>query len=134
MAIQKKLRWRGKNILQFAKKKIERNMGPVTQFLRNEVVKSIKKSQPLKRQPSGRRIGLSPSQPGHPPKMVEGDLVKSIIAEVEVTKTKIIGRYGSTQGKKAKALEFGTSRMKPRPFLRPPLFKNKKKIVRMLTK
>lgn len=134
MAKQRKLIWRGKKIVKIARNKIERNMGEVTQFMRNEVIKSINTSQPTRRQASGRRVGLSPSQPGQPPKRIEGDLVRSIIAEVEVAKTKVIGRYGSTQGKKAKALELGTSKMGARPFLRPPLFKNKKRIVGILTR
>ncbi len=134
MATRRKLKWNGKKIIQKTVVQVERNMGAVTQFMRNEVIKSINTSQPTRRQASGRRVGLSPSQPGQPPKRIEGDLVRSIIAEVETKKTKVVGRYGSTQREKSKALELGTSRMGARPFLRPPLHKNRKAILRILSR
>lgn len=126
------LKWNDAAVFKLTKQEIEQRMGKVSQFLRNEVIKSINISQPTKRTAGGPRIGLDPSKPGDPPKRIEGDLVRSIVEEVEVTDTKIIGRYGSTQTEKAKALEFGTSKMSARPFLRPPLFKNRNRIKRML--
>ena len=107
-------------------------MGKAVQFARTEVIKSINTSQPTHRYPSGNRRGLDPSKPGDPPKRIHGDLVRSITTEVVTQSNRIIGRYGSTQNEKAKALEFGTSKMAARPFLRPPLHKNRNRITRIL--
>jgi len=126
------LKWNDAKVFKSTKQEIEQRMGQVSQFMRNEVIKSINTSQATRPTPSGARVGLDPSKPGDPPKRIEGDLVRSIVAEVEVTSTRVIGRYGSTQTEKAKALEFGTTKMSARPFLRPPLLKNRNKIERML--
>ena len=133
MPTKPKVKWNGGAIFSSTKRDLVTRMGHVTQFLRNEVIKSINTSQPTKRTASGNRYGLNPSKPGAPPKRVHGDLVKSIVTEVETKSTAVVGKYGSTQTKKALALEFGTSKMAARPFLRPPLFKNRDLIKRMLT-
>lgn len=126
------IKWNDASVFKGTKEDIESRMGNVAQFLRNEVIKSINTSQRTRTTTSGARVGLDPSRPGDPPKRVEGDLVKSITAEVKVEDTKVIGRYGSTQTKKAIGLEFGTSKMAARPFIRPPLFKNRGEVKRML--
>lgn len=133
MPTKAKVKWNGGTIFVSTKRDLVPRMGRVVQFLRAEVIKSINTSQPTRRSKSGNRTGLNPSKPGQPPKRVHGDLVRSITTEVTQESTAVIGRYGSTQNEKAKALEFGTSKMAARPFLRPPLFKNRETIKRMLT-
>jgi len=133
MAKGSKVVWRENIFFDVVRKDVEQNMGKVVNFLRNEVVKSINTSQPTKRAASGKRTGLNPSKPGEAPKRVEGDLVKSITTEVFTEDKKVRGFYGSTQTDKALALEFGTSDMEPRPFLRPPLTLHREAIVRMLS-
>lgn len=128
-------KWNAGKILGKTKDQIEENMGVVVQMLRGDVIKSINTSQETVTSRTGRRRGLNPSTPGQPPKRVEGDLVRSIVAEVKVAGLRIVGRYGSTQTKKAIGLEFGTSRgLAARPFLRPPLARRRKEIVRILAK
>jgi len=134
MAKGLRIKWNDAKVFKGTKDDIESRMGQAVQFLRNEVVKSINTSQITKTGKSGARVGLDPSKPGDPPKRIEGDLVKSISTDIDSSPTKIVGRYGSTQNKKALALEFGTSRMAARPFIRPPLLKNRNKVKRMLTK
>ena len=115
------------------KKDIVSRMGLVVEFMRGEVIKSINVSQPVHRTSTGNRVGLDPSRPGQPPKRIHGDLVRSIVTDVQEEATSIRGRYGSTQTGKAIGLEFGTSRgLEARPFLRPPLLKHRSTIQRML--
>lgn len=127
-----KVKWNDAPVFRSTKADIEARMGRAVQFVRAEVIKSINVSQPTHRYPSGNRLGLNPSKQGDPPKRVHGDLVRSITTEVVQQATRIIGRYGSTQTKKALALELGTSNMAARPFLRPPLLRNRNEIQRIL--
>ena len=129
--------WKGDQFTRKLKRRVFNNMGAVTQFMRNEVIKSINVSQPTRRVGRrGGRMGLAPSSPGSPPKRVEGDLVKSIVASVRHDGNAVVGAYGSTQAAKALALEFGSpaNNLEARPFLRPPLFKNAKEIARILAR
>lgn len=78
--------------------------------------------------------GKFPSAPGEPPKMVTGRPRASIKGKVEPKKNKING-YVYTDDDIAPYglfLEFGTSKMKPRPFLRPTLYNNRPKLRQML--
>jgi len=129
----KKLTWNGGRIAVKVRSDIMVNMGQVVQMLRSDVIQSINTSQPTAGNGNARR-GLDPSAPGDPPKRVEGDLVRSIVADVNSEPTRVVGTYGSTQGEKAKALEYGTKKMAARPFLRPPLLKRRDEIIRILAK
>lgn len=69
------------------------------------------------------------SKPGDAPNKDTGNLIRNI----RVSKTKGNTRKGYSATVKAVTpyaydLEYGTSKMKPRPFMRPALAKNKKKI------
>lgn len=78
--------------------------------------------------------GLYPSAPGEPPKLVTGRLRASIKGKVEPKKNRING-YVYTEDDIAPYgiyLELGTSRMAPRPFLRPTLINNRPKLRQML--
>jgi len=131
-----KLKWHGQKVIAQTKRQLVMNMGNVTQLARNEVIKSINVSQPVKRLPSGDRVGLDPSSPGAPPKRVHGDLVRSIVSDVQVQGNVVVGSYGSTLKKRAMALEFGNAKgtLKARPFLRPFVLNNRKRIMRLLTR
>ena len=94
--------------------------------------------------------GISPrSKPGQPPAVQIGTLMSSIMSEVELSGTNVDGRVGPDVEKIAKALrkrgakadiaavnyglylEMGTSKMAPRPFLRPALRRTKRKVVKI---
>lgn len=115
-----KLEWHGDEILKKLATRLEQNMGRATQIVRNEVVRSLNRSQPTRATSSGRRVGLDPSRPGEPPKQVTSRLKQSIVTAVRRTKDRIIGSVG-TNVKYAKHLEFGTRHIAARPFLRPAL-------------
>jgi len=78
------------------------------------------------------------SDPGDPPAIQLGNLKRSIIAEVVKDGGEFIGMVGpmTTAGGKslgyARWLEFGTRRMKARPFLRPALTENRSKLYDIL--
>lgn len=70
--------------------------------------------------------GHSPSNAGDYPAIDTGTLRRSISFEVEEKGDAVIGKVGSTIRNPAYPLflEYGTSKMKPRPWLRPSLIKN----------
>ncbi len=111
--------------------RLEKNMDVATVFVRDEVKKKLNRGQPTRTLRSGSVIGLDPSTPGEPPKKITAQLQNAIRTKVVRRKNTIIGLVG-TDLKKAKWLEFGTSKMKPRPFLRPTLSENRRKIGRVV--
>jgi len=62
----------------------------------------------------------TPSRPGKPPHVDTGRLRASITYEIDRSLFSIIGRVG-TNVEYGRYLELGTSRMSPRPWLRPAL-------------
>ena len=86
-----------------------------------------------------------PSKPGQPPAVQIGTLRSSIMTEVETRMlgTNVVGRVGPDVEKIAAKvpvgtnveygyfLELGTSKMAPRPFLRPALHRTRKKVVKI---
>lgn len=99
--------------------KAKRNMIDVCQFLERYIKHSIS--------------GPSPSAPGDPPGVVTGTFRRSITWEIDEERNELIGRIG-TNIEYAIPLEFGTSKMAARPWLRSALEKNKSKIAKMLSK
>lgn len=71
-----------------------------------------------------------PSLPNNPPAVDSGDLRRSITFTVETEENKVIGRVGSTKNDPPYGayLEFGTSRMIQRPWLKPALERNREVI------
>ena len=67
------------------------------------------------------------SRPGHPPALDSGTLMSSLSHKVKVGIATIIGEVGSDIGY-ALFLEIGTSKMAARPFLRPAVKSNRRKI------
>ena len=78
-----------------------------------------------------RTIGSFRSQPGEPPRVQTGRLRESITHRME--KVLPIG-YVGTNEEYSKALEFGTSKMAPRPFMRPAIHKMMGYIRQMFSK
>lgn len=79
---------------------------------------------------SGRKYGRHrASAPGETPAVDTGNLVNSIKSQlVESTDMTALANVG-TGVEYAEWLEFGTSRMKPRPYMRPAIDNNENKIV-----
>lgn len=112
------VKWYGDRLKKEVEAKGEKNMNKACRFLESEIKKDLS--------------GKSPSAPGDPPGVVSGKLRRSMTHEVEKTPRRITGRVG-TNIEYAIPLEFGTSRMAARPFVRPNFEKNKKPIANILT-
>lgn len=78
-----------------------------------------------------RNIEHHPSLPGNAPAPDTGNLRASVHYTVEESGNEVIGRVG-TDVEYGKHLEFGTSRMAPRPWLKPALEKNQDKIKKLI--
>lgn len=80
--------------------------------------------------------GDNPSLPGEPPKKRTGQLLNSIGWSVVKKGQGVSGTVGVLRGSPANqygiALEYGTSKMAARPFVRPMVFKNQSTILRLL--
>ncbi len=92
-------------------------------FIRDKCINSMK---------TGNQQGTEPSLPGETPHVGTGLLRRSIAYEI-VDKKKLIGRVG-TNVKYSKFLEYGTSKMAARPFLRPAKENNQEELKNFLTK
>lgn len=110
---------------------LEQNMHVAVVWVRDRIKEKLNRGQRRKILKSGHIIGLDPSAPGEPPKKITAQLQNSIAGDVRRTRNSIVGRVGSPL-KKAKHLEFGTSKMAARPFLRPTIAENKVKIARIM--
>ena len=91
--------------------------------MENTIHQKIEKACLMVESDVKRSFVTSPSPPGGPPGVDTGRLRTSITHEVEETINEIVGRVG-TNLDYAIFLEYGTSRMAARPFLRPGLAKN----------
>lgn len=78
--------------------------------------------------------GHNPSLPGNPPAPDTGNLRNSIRYEVYGSGTEVYGIIGTTQKNPPYGtyLEYGTSKMAPRPWLRPAMLRNNDWIKKML--
>ncbi len=75
-------------------------------------------------------VSHTASAPGEPPATDTGFLVQNITSQVKSEGTKVIGQIVAS-APYAKALEFGTTNMKPRPYMQPALERNRPKIKRI---
>lgn len=75
---------------------------------------------------SNKKVAHHPSLPGNPPAPDTGNLRASINYEIHATSNEVYGVVGSTQQDPDYAVytEYGTSKMAPRPWLRPAMYKN----------
>lgn len=82
----------------------------------------------------GNKTGDDPSDPGEPPKTVTGRLRSSISHEVFYSPNDPLGvkGYVGSNVEYALYLELGTEKMEPRPFLRPTVFNNQSRILKLI--
>lgn len=75
---------------------------------------------------ANKTVAHHPSLPGYPPAPDTGNLRASINYEIHATASEVYGVVGSTQQDPDYAVytEYGTSKMAPRPWLRPAMNKN----------
>lgn len=121
------MKWRGRQIEQQVKDKLNDNIGGTLNFLERYIKKSISKPKSGTKYPG---MQVASSKAGEPPASQTGTLMRSITTEQD--KQNIAGIVG-TNVKYGKWLELGTKNIKPRPFLRPSIEENKIKIRDMIT-
>ena len=132
MAVTIQLRGRQiflKNVEKYRKKqgrKLEEALHASALVVQNDARRSILKGPKTGRiYPRGKRSSHQASAPGEAPASDTGTLVRNILAEMDPRKlfVRIIAKT-----KYSLFLEEGTKKMKPRPFLRPALERNLRKI------
>ena len=111
------VKWNSNKLKKEMRSKAVKNMTTACLFLEADIKKSL--------------TGKSPSSPGEPPGKITGTLGRSITHEVEKKPGRIVGRVG-TNITYAVPLEFGTSKMAARPFIRPGLERNKERVGRII--
>jgi len=117
------VKWTDKQVEARLRKLTQRNMKNTMNMLEKKC------KQMISRVNAG---GTHPSYPNEPPKRISGELQKSIKGEVKSDANAIIGILKAEEDY-AVYLEFGTSKMQPRPFLRPTIWENKIEILRKLS-
>lgn len=85
---------------------------------------------------NNKTVGHNPSLPGNPPAPDTGNLRNSIRYEVHNEENEVYGIVGTTQKDPpyGEYLEYGTSKMAPRPWLRPAMIKNEDWVRRSISK
>ena len=97
-------------------------------FIRNQIIKSMRKSpKKVRINPrngrgywwlSGGKVH-TPSSPGFAPRVDTGDLIKSILMDVRAGEVEVGSNLKGKDGKYPIFLEFGTDKMEARPWIRP---------------
>ena len=114
------VRWFDTGFLRAIDSETDRNLKRAGLFLVKEIKKSIN---------SPGRSGAKRSRPGNPPLRQSGSLYKSITRQRKNNEERV-----GTNLDHGLYLEFGTRKMAARPFLRPAIIKNKKKIAKIILK
>jgi hypothetical protein len=118
---------RSGDVLRSARNATERAIAAGTILVQTETKRLLNlKSGPTKTNPD-----FPPSEPGEPPAKRTGTLDRSIDSETVETRGEFIGRVG-TNLKYGFWLELGTRRMAARPYLRPALTSQRKRILALL--
>ncbi len=89
---------------------------------KNDVQKELNTSGEGRKRGKNPKQGV-PSSPGEPPHLQSGHLKQSVYQQVKNDGKKVTGIVGNN-AEYAAFLEFGTSKMQPRPYLRPVVEKN----------
>lgn len=101
--------------------------------LEGAVKRDLSTGQSVRRTRGGALVGLNPSEPGQPPHVLTGRLRQSIQHRVDRDARGFVARVG-TNVEYSKFLELGTRKMAPRPYLRPALFRERRRISEILAR
>jgi hypothetical protein len=144
MNIVGKLVWRAQAVMGQVEARVQQNMDRAAIYLVNDVVRSFGNPPP---EPDFKRGGYKKnsdrawkeahrSSPGDPPYVQTGMLRRSITFNKPDKLTRLVGStlkpQGST-GSYALCLEYGTKKMRARPYLRPALARCKATLFRIIS-
>lgn len=130
-----------RSLERYLRKRLEDGVNELVQA----AIRKISRTQPTRVTSGGNVVGLAPSRPGTPPKVLTGRLRSSVEGATWRTSylgwPVIHGRFGVTHDVPyALALEFGRPAgagnnpppLAPRPYLRPTYYENRKLLLRKL--
>ena len=126
------MKWHGEEAMRRIRTEAGNRVDMAARFVRDRAKELVSRDQPVRIYAKGAgrsRKGLDPSKPGEPPKKVSGHLRINIKKDMD--RARIEARVG-TNVPYGKWLEFGTRKMKPRPWLRRTLTENMGEIRRLL--
>jgi hypothetical protein len=149
MNVVGKFVWRAQAVMAQVESRVQQNMDRAAIYLVNDVVQSFgsPSAMPdiglLKRRRGGDFTklkekewrGMQSSAPGDPPFVQTGMLRRSITWASPSKLIRLVGSALKPQGEKgsyALCLEYGTSKMQARPYLRPALVRCRKAIFRII--
>lgn len=124
------VRWNPDPVTQRVRRGIRRGIVRGTEALRNEVISQVLDTPKTGRIYARRGVEHQASAPGEPPASDTGALVRSIrtdYARIEAGVGSVVASAAH-----APALEYGTERMEPRPFMRPAVARARDAVVRMV--
>ena len=150
MNIVGKLVWRAQAVMDQVEARVQQNMDRAAIYLVNDVVTHFGSPSPmpdiglLKRRRGGDFTklkekewrGMQSSAPGDPPFVQTGMLRRSITWDAPSKLVRLVGSALKPQGEKgsyALCLEYGTSKMQARPYLRPALARCKATLFRIIS-
>lgn len=111
---------------------LEKVVGQACGIVQKDIMESMRDTptQSIGYHTYNKKVLHYPSLPNNPPAVDTGTLRRSITFDVETDESKVTGRVGSTilDPPYGAYLEFGTSRMIQRPWLRPALERNREVI------
>lgn len=118
MGVKVRLKFHTKEVIRSIEDTAAKRMAEATQAVRTTVLETLSGSRSGRtyRVPGTKRT-YTASAPGEPPAQRLGELRGSIEATVRGERGKVIGNVG-TRKKYGRPLEFGTKKMKARPWLR----------------
>lgn len=123
-----KLKWNARRLERDLQSHLIKVMTKIVLYLEGETKQLISR---------GNRTGTNPSKPNEPPKVRTGTLRANVGHEVRTIRGTVTGIFGVRKGlanKYAPLLEHkGIRDGTVRPFLRPTLFKNRVRILKMLS-
>ena len=135
------MRWYGDQVMRDIKRDGAKAVAKAAFLLKSDIQRSFTRTGYAK----GKRGGMLhagpgvrlrvPSRPGQPPAVQIGNLRRSITVDVGRDFDGNVARVGpGREAPYGKFLEFGTRKIKPRPFLRPALARNLRVITELLTR
>lgn len=137
-------RWHGDSVLRDITRGQKRNVARAGAYLSADIKSKFQRTPMLMGKRGARRRGgpghrlYEPSRPGEIPAVQKGHLRRSIISETDVDVQGPVSRVGpmstvkGMEMKYARYLEFGTRKMRARPYMRPALARNRLAIGRLL--
>lgn len=127
------MEWHGDEFIKNLEQQLGDNLEKAAIYLKDRVKEAVNQSQPYERYIGENGVyykGDDPSEPGEAPKKITGTLQRSITHKMSTDRQHA---YVGSNLDYAYYLEFGTSKMAARPFLRSTLIEEADAIAKIVT-